>query len=627
MRISTTRGCLSGVATVVWCLAPCACQYVATYRATHDDLGRIDASTDKDAAPADAPWSIQSDGRTGEAGVSQALSVEVSRVAGVAPLAVFFEARVANAAGFDNPKVELFYQWSYGDPDSGQWLQTERSKDLGTGALGFHVFERPGNYTVQLTVTGTGVSRAWAAVISVADPDEVFAGEQTVCFSLGNDFVDCPQTARRVANATSADVQNELVGPRRLLFEGGASFSLNTLTLAGPGPVLISTYGSDAAAELVLDQLKLGTADKALEDWRLAQLKIVAPNPGLVPLVEAGGSLTDVLILRTSLGAPPGMTLFEASTSLLDSNITQLQLEQTMYRGLALVGSSFIGGDLGAWLGAERLAVVDNTFDSAGTGLFVEYAAPGIVAHNRIKSGSLAQVALFVSAPDAQNSKILPGQATRDLWISDNRIDGNEEPRAIAIAPHAVAEMRIDNVVFERNYLALSSYNHSALHINARDVVLRNNLIAGESSEEEMSFVALAPGGWVSQADSVCTIVNNSLLRFNAGTARVLTQSASLGQPPRVVIANNVLYADESTAVFAGGAVTNPELSANLIRPRGHFSSLPAGPIYAAWSDSALVDQGVPLTTVHVDFMAAPRPASTMSPPVFDIGALELQPE
>ncbi len=80
-----------------------------------------------------------------------------SRLSGVAPLAVFFDATTTTSTFAKKAFHELHYAWDFGDPKAGTWQygnpkRKDRNKALGPVAA--HVFEMPGTYTVKLTTTG-----------------------------------------------------------------------------------------------------------------------------------------------------------------------------------------------------------------------------------------------------------------------------------------------------------------------------------------------------------------------------------------------------------------------------------------------------------------------------------------
>ena len=129
----------------------------------------------------------------------------------VAPCAVFFDAVGTDGAGGGTgvdvsamgsakPFHELDYTWNFGDPTAGTWSSGRQnadgsypSKNTEKGAVAAHVFETPGNYIVTLTVKNqSGQTNTYTQTITVEDPDVVFAGDKTYCFSSRGGFNGCP---------------------------------------------------------------------------------------------------------------------------------------------------------------------------------------------------------------------------------------------------------------------------------------------------------------------------------------------------------------------------------------------------------------------------------------------------
>ena len=90
-----------------------------------------------------------------------------SRVTGVAPLSVFFDAvdtipegtasPFAWASGVVQPtdREGTRYDWDFGDPAAGTWRTTGLGRNSATGYTAAHVYENPGTYTATLSVMDT----------------------------------------------------------------------------------------------------------------------------------------------------------------------------------------------------------------------------------------------------------------------------------------------------------------------------------------------------------------------------------------------------------------------------------------------------------------------------------------
>ncbi|MDA8017039.1 MAG: PKD domain-containing protein [Thermoanaerobaculia bacterium] len=80
------------------------------------------------------------------------------RASGAGPLAVVFDTTGTTASTTSRPFHELDYAWNFGDPASGTWQTTGRSRDRGRGPVTGHVFEpdfEPGEASRDFLVTLT----------------------------------------------------------------------------------------------------------------------------------------------------------------------------------------------------------------------------------------------------------------------------------------------------------------------------------------------------------------------------------------------------------------------------------------------------------------------------------------
>src|SRR3990167_2850974 len=62
-------------------------------------------------------------------------TISASRTSCVAPCAVFFDASETNSTTTNMPFHELDYDWDFGDPSSGNWALTGKSKNDAKGPM------------------------------------------------------------------------------------------------------------------------------------------------------------------------------------------------------------------------------------------------------------------------------------------------------------------------------------------------------------------------------------------------------------------------------------------------------------------------------------------------------------
>jgi hypothetical protein len=129
--------------------------------------------------------------------------IQPSRISGVAPLAVHFDATgTTHTDTTINEFHDLQYEWTFGDPNAGHWQYGARAGSSSPhprneeccSAIAAHVYDNPGTYTVNLIVKDSqGNISTDQVAIEVEDPDEVFSGT-TACISSSGNFAGCPSS-------------------------------------------------------------------------------------------------------------------------------------------------------------------------------------------------------------------------------------------------------------------------------------------------------------------------------------------------------------------------------------------------------------------------------------------------
>ena len=162
-------------------------------------------------------------------GTQPTASVVVDQTSGVAPLGVVFDATGSTMTGVARPFHEFDYHWCFDDPESGH--------SHASGAVAAHVFEDPGTYTVRMTLTAGFQQVAHRTVtITVTDPDSVYAGSDTVCFSTDGNFSGAPAGAQQVTTSSFDTALGHFGDGKRLLFKRGQTF-----TSSNPPHMQVST--------------------------------------------------------------------------------------------------------------------------------------------------------------------------------------------------------------------------------------------------------------------------------------------------------------------------------------------------------------------------------------------------
>ena len=445
-----------------------------------------------------------------------------SRVTGVAPLGVFFDA-VDKVGVMQPPAVDghrefadLHYQWDFGDAESGIWAISGKSKNSASGYASAHVYEKPGMYTANLTITDMdGVTANYKMEIEVQHPDTVFAGNSTICFSTGTDFTGCPTGANEVTTNILADIQNHVAADRRILLRRGDSWTTaDSISLGTTGPLIVGAFGECqnpdqrgicANAPLInsnstenLHTFDLGYAnDTRVMDLHMVDLETQYSAMG------GGYEMNQLLLFRikaegfnTPLGNGHWETEGHDQVMLVENDASQ-------------------GRDNIVYVGSKRLVLMGNRFADALASHVVRvwHARKTYIAHNEMSGSSISSTtgrhALKLHGPSEDElvgvvSDIVPqarlGTRTRYVIISDN-LFGSSGPMPVAIGPQDdIHDQRLEDIILEKNrffagYGTLSRLAQGGVNIWARYVTVRNNLFSGEGSERYYTPITITQRG------------------------------------------------------------------------------------------------------------------------------------
>ncbi|HQR03440.1 MAG TPA: PKD domain-containing protein [Rhodocyclaceae bacterium] len=506
------------------------------------------------------------------------LAATPSRIVGVAPLAVFFDASATTATATTRPFHELEYSWTFGDvsgsPVSGTTWNTgsragSSSRNMATGPIAAHLFETPGAYTISLTVKNSTNTVSNSCVqIAVQDPNVVFSGTNTICFSGSGTFTNCPSGAQQITQSNFSTALSTYAGTgKRLLFHSGETFVATSQgSITNNGPMTIGKYDTGAApviSESPADSVKVLAPTTDANDLRIMDLDI-----------EGGGTNT--------LGTGYGMAIFSGSSSPALNYLTVLRLKiANTHAGIIITGTgaSWIKNSLlqdntitgmnssggvgiyGMAINSAYLGNIVGPFNSSAEHLI--RLQPGIrvvIANNTVSTpGTSGKQNLTVRAiehtPDAIDGASYPYTDTQYVLISDNYFNGGgtttDALPAATLQPFQVGPASnnqnnwISDIIAERNWIVFGSRTQEGFQTEASNVTVRSNICnsSGGSNTSNRSCYDT----------------------YHTNTAGVLP-------PDNVRFYNNTCYqADSSTQipvcialVYSGSGTTNAVIQNNL---------------------------------------------------------------
>ena len=557
-------------------------------------------------------------------------SLVPSRVSGVAPLHVFFDATATTAAATNLPFHELEYRWSFGDTASGSWTSTpgmpNLSRNQATGPVAAHVFESPGTYTVSLTVLDGAGAMTKNVQITVTDPDTVFAAN-TLCIANSQPVAGsggCPAGAAVLqSNDFDAAINNNIASHKRILFQRGDTFasgSSATIRLNGPG--LIGAFGSGAAPVVSVTgnnraiQLSSGTTP-TIKDWRIMDLEINGNSGAATAAIHGEGGIDQVTLLRLNIHHVHNGVML--SPFILDYYGGQHRL----WDQFAVVDSTIRtivggGGGYNLYVGAQRFSLMGNVLTDA-TGaehiLRTPQVVKAVISHNDMSNPAASKHVVKLQAAVFNAS---PSGFTEQVVMSDNKFTGGAGVAwTVTLGPQDQFENeKVRDVIVERNWFAPHSGQQVALTVWAQDITVRNNLFNLTGALERNGMSVSRRG--VEPPPANVHAYNNTFYSNSIGSFRAIQFAEGAG----MVAKNNLGYAPLSTSrtmVSGSAIIENNTTNAAILLSPGFLGLTPVAPVdFVLGALSSAINAGATVP-VFSDFFRHDRPQGG----ALDLGAAE----
>jgi len=415
--------------------------------------------------------------------------IEVNVTSGPAPLAVSFNAtgtRHSNSSINVNRFHELLYLWDYGDPASGSWAPTGKSRNQMSGPLGAHVFE-PAAFTescggracetfdVTLEVRDeNGNESSKTVTITVYDPNSTGVNGwgdsgETVCISRTADHSGCPSVATK-RNYQTGSIQSILEseidrnGFRRVLFHSGQTWNMTgPYNLSRNGPGLVGSYGG---GKFTINFSITGSSAfrPSGDDWRIQDVNFAGKMVDK-PLFQSFSQTKNLLVQRTSTAPDSFYQMFEMSVQTLPAGG-----DDTIHRHLFVVDNDW--GSLPAskssyqmYIAAWGLNIVGNYLGETPNShtVRIETGEDVLVSNNELGPPKWTATVIHLRDLPANNCPACPGRPfcgrrTKYYLVQDNDFTCNGYTcigvgmQTCGEEQYAVEPMPQEDFVFERNF-------------------------------------------------------------------------------------------------------------------------------------------------------------------------------
>ncbi len=498
-----------------------------------------------------------------------------TRISGVSPLGVVFDASATSSVATSRPFHDLDYTWDFGDAGSSFVNRPSINANRGKGGIAAHVFELPAgvtsrNYTVVLTVLDeTGARSTRQQVITVNS----FSGTTYyVSSSSGNDANSGLTTGapfkswnKAVATLFSSN------GSRRILFKRGETFTTNTIQNHGnrTGPYIIGAYGT--GNKPIIRSTHSGVTLKMWSttvDVRIMDIFFDGPYPGGTPgnALETG---TNTLLLRTQLqGYSYGIS---NSGQQKNGNV----YSDCIFNNHKSYGIFYKGASNAA---SGHVAVMACDFDmpSNGEHSLRSYFTNSLIWANIFRRNvTRGHQIKFVG--------LVAPLKVEYCIISDNIFLNGDYAWSLAIGPQNTSTQEVtENIIVERNIWDHTGRDNKVAiqSRGADDVTVRNNvfinseIIVGLGS----STILYRWDGW--------QIYNNTIYKSTStGSSKNLTVFRTDGNIGHLVtnveIHNNVIHGPTLNGIVKGIDADNTLLSEmNVSHNIWHFPSKSNGSIF-----------------------------------------------
>ena len=529
-----------------------------------------------------------------------ALANTTSRLSGVAPLSVFFDATGTTATATTQPFHDLEYRWDFGDktgavlnlspPQTGTstWNMGSKpgvsSRNAATGPVSAHVYETPGTYYVTLGITdGSNTALNSCTQIIVQDPDVVFAGTNTICVAAtttpvaGND--GCPSGASVATQASfPAAISSYATTGKRVLFKHDDTFTGSTpANIAVTGPGMIGMYGSGAKPKILASSgtaLVLGApAVTVMQDWRIMDLEIDGQSNASVTGVSENGNADQITMLRLNVhDIGSGIMLNGAVLTYYSSSYDIHDFDQDTIMDCAVERAVGGAGNYIMYLYGDRLAVLGNNANDSTKAEHVTrimHSAKAVISNNTFSNPAPTKQTFTLrgvsySPPwgsmDANYAPYLfpygtYAALTSQTVVSDNHFVGGvgvTQPVTVEPSDPNTYDVRFQDIILERNWYtgAGAACCWPMLGIHAQDLTVRNEIIDTTGAGEHIG-IGVGSAGTHSITSNNIRIYNNTIFENDStddydGPFAVQSMSGTTN----ITVKNNLAYFPNRAGAF-----------------------------------------------------------------------------
>lgn len=314
---------------------------------------------------------------------------------------VFFDISGTTSTNTTKPFREIYYQWNYGDPDSGSYAYgspTNNNKNFDARPNGGHVYDTAGVKTVTLAVNDGTETVLRTLQITVNSADSVFPTTNTICINnVGDANFDGKPTGAAEVNSDDFDavVTAQKGNGKRLLFKrGGTWASSTTVNLGALVTAQIGAYGAGAKPIITLaDNVALTANSGSLSAFVVRDLRVTGSGTSGQGFFQFGSSPSYV----TALGCESNNTRFGMECTGTGENVVaQLTVHECNFQDMNG------GAGNGLFLYSTQFIMSGNYINNSVDGEHIArimQSTKGVIRHNTLSNAGFGRHVLKLCAP------------------------------------------------------------------------------------------------------------------------------------------------------------------------------------------------------------------------------------
>jgi PKD repeat protein len=490
-----------------------------------------------------------------------------SRVSGVAPLSVFFDAANIPSPQYTRKFHHVHYSWDFADAGS--------RRPTATGPVAAHVFEHPGTYIVEcaaLEPDGTEIDEQ--LIIQVQNPDDVFHGTNTVCFSNSVDFTGAPAGATQVTTTSFDGAMGYLGTGKRVLFKRGDTFtSSSSVVIDDQGPMLVGAFGVGTNPDIrgIFDNnpritvthsnsvINLGSNGDECSDIRIVDLDFVPPASSAGHLVGAGYRVVETLMYRLKAGE------FSQMASISDGIPAYYNIA---FHDLTTIADCnfWETSHIGAYVASDRTAILGNHWFSNPTGtdehlIRLPYVKKCVITGNYLRGAAPNKHCIKLHAQTYSGS----ADISEEVVIADNEIHTTTDWGVSMGTGSASRDERVRDVIVERNRFIAHDDGIVDIYVSCPEVTIRNNVFINDITTVMSHYCSQIAQRGPGPSPADVEIYHNTVFTTNSSMNEfALANLQDHGSGP-ALIWNNVLYAPNQTSPAIASGPAGQDLRGNLL--------------------------------------------------------------